>query len=140
MVLKTIGRSKKKNKARYDITDVILKDISKIIKEFEKLLYQGYVRKRTKHEPTDSYLYLARYIHKCMMRAHNLNLYVHSVITEMTSTQWITILRVCSSAESESKRVIADENRSGVYPTGRDIIIRLIINESSANTSKPESV
>ena len=46
--IKTIVRSKKKKKARYDITNVILKEISKSIKEFEKLPYEGYVRKRTK--------------------------------------------------------------------------------------------
>ena len=57
MGLKTVRRSKKK-KARYDITNVSLKDISNIIKEFEKLLYKGYVRKRSKYVPTDNYFYL----------------------------------------------------------------------------------
>ena len=40
--IKIIGRSKIK-KAGYAITIVSLKDISKIIKEFEKLPYEGYV-------------------------------------------------------------------------------------------------
>ena len=35
--IKTIGRSKKKKKARYSITNVSMKDIHNIIKEFEKL-------------------------------------------------------------------------------------------------------
>ena len=35
--LKTIVRSKKNKKARYDITNVSMKDISKMIKEFENL-------------------------------------------------------------------------------------------------------
>ena len=36
--------------------------ISKIIKEFEKSSYKGYVRKSPKYEPTDRYFYLARQI------------------------------------------------------------------------------
>ena len=42
--LKTILRSKKIKKARYAITNVSMKDISKIIKEFERFPYKGYVR------------------------------------------------------------------------------------------------
>ena len=42
--LKTIGRSKKYKKARYYITNVCLKYLSKMIKEFEKFPYEGYVR------------------------------------------------------------------------------------------------
>ena len=55
--LKTIVRPKKK-KARYAITSVSMKDLSKIIREFKMLPYEDYVRKRPKHEPTDSYLYI----------------------------------------------------------------------------------
>ena len=46
--------SKKWKKAMYAITNVSLGDLSKIIKDFERLPYKGYVRKVTKHEPTDS--------------------------------------------------------------------------------------
>ena len=52
--IKTIRNSNKNKKARYSINNVSLKDISKIIKEFEKLSCEGYVRNRSKHEPTDS--------------------------------------------------------------------------------------
>ena len=45
-----IGSSKKEKKARYDITNVSLKNISKLIKAFEKVTYEGYVRKRPKIE------------------------------------------------------------------------------------------
>ena len=31
-----------------------MKDLSKIIKEFEEFPYKGYVQKRPKHEPNDS--------------------------------------------------------------------------------------
>ena len=50
-----INVSSKVKKARYAITNVSMKDLSMIIKEFEKLPYKGYVWKRPKHEPTDSY-------------------------------------------------------------------------------------
>ena len=46
--INTIRIPKKNKKARYNITNVSLKDISKIIKEFEKLPYERYVRKRLK--------------------------------------------------------------------------------------------
>ena len=41
-------------KASYSITNVSLKDISNIIKEFDRLPYEGYVQKRTKCEPIDN--------------------------------------------------------------------------------------
>ena len=47
--LKTIVRSNKKKSYRYAINNVSMEDISKIIKEFEKLPYKGYVRKSLKH-------------------------------------------------------------------------------------------
>ena len=49
MVLKTNIRSKKNKKARYVITNVSMKELSNIIKEFEKLPYTGCVWKRPKH-------------------------------------------------------------------------------------------
>ena len=57
MGLKTIWRSNREQKGRYAITNASMKDISKIIKEFEKLLYEGYVQNSPKHEPTDSYFF-----------------------------------------------------------------------------------
>ena len=56
--LKTISRRGKK-KERYSITNVSMKDISKIIKEFEIFPYEGYVQKRPKYETNDSYFHLA---------------------------------------------------------------------------------
>ena len=60
MGLNTNVRSKKCKKERYSITNISMNDLSKIIKEFEKLPYKSYVCKMTKHEPTASYFYLAR--------------------------------------------------------------------------------
>ena len=74
--IKTNVRSKKDKKARYAITNSSMKDIQNIIKEFERLPYEGYVHKRPKYEPTDSYFYLARQISKCGMRADVFNLHV----------------------------------------------------------------
>ena len=71
--------SKKYKKKRYDIGYVSMKELLKIIREFEKLPYKSYERRRTKHEPTDSYLYLSRYLVKCMMRDYSLNLLVYTV-------------------------------------------------------------
>ena len=78
---KTKARSQKYKKARYAIINVSEKDISKIIKEFEKIEKLTYEKKRPKHEPTDSYFHLARQIAKCMMRSDNLNWYDHGNYT-----------------------------------------------------------
>ena len=50
---KTKARSKKYKTARYTIGNVSEKDLSKIIKEFEKIEKLTYEKKRPKHEPTD---------------------------------------------------------------------------------------
>ena len=47
------------------------KDLSKIIKDFEKIEKLPYEKKKTTHEPTDSYFHLARHLAKCMMRSNN---------------------------------------------------------------------
>ena len=53
-------RLQKYKKARYDIGNVSEKDLSKIIREFDKFKKLPYEKKRPKHEPTDRYFYLAR--------------------------------------------------------------------------------
>ena len=94
-----------------------MKDISNIIKEFEKLPNKGYLQKRPKNEPTDTYCYLAIQLSKCMMRADALNLHVDPVRTEMTSMQQIMISHVCDSYKSKSKGIIKDENLLQVCST-----------------------
>ena len=79
------------------MTNLSMKDISKVIKYFERLPYKGYMHKRPKHEPTDSYFYLAKYLAKCMMRSDAFNSNVKPIRMEMTSTQQIMILHVCDS-------------------------------------------
>ena len=68
------------------------------------------MRKITKHEPADSYFYLARQLDKFMMRYDTFNFHVDPERTEMNSPQWIPILKVYSSDKSESKGVITDKN------------------------------
>ena len=66
----------KYKKARYAIGNVSKKDLSKIIREFEKLPYEIYEKERPKHDPTERYFYLSRHLSKCIMRADVLNLHV----------------------------------------------------------------
>ena len=47
-------RPHKHKKARYAIGNVNKKDLSKIIKEFDKFEKLTYEKKRLKHEPTES--------------------------------------------------------------------------------------
>ena len=84
--LKDKARTKKYKKDRYAIGNVRKKELSKIIREFEKLPYQTYEREMQKHEPTDSYFYLAIQLAKCMMRADALNWHDYGGYTEMNST------------------------------------------------------
>ena len=118
-----------------DIANVNIKDISNIIKDFEKFPYDGYVQKRPNHEPTDSNFYLARYLAKCMIRAGAFNLYVEPVRMEMTGIQQIAISHVCSSDENESKGIIVGKTISQVCSTDKNKPERGIANEFSTEDS-----
>ena len=72
-------KTKGKKKSRYVITNVSLKYLSRIIKKFQKLPYEGYVQKRSKHESTDSYFNIVIQLDNCMMR---LNLHIGPVKTQ----------------------------------------------------------
>ena len=74
-------RPHKYKKAMYAIGNVSMKEILKIIREFEKSPYESYEKKRHKHEPTYSYFYLEINIAKSMMRANALNSHVYPVRT-----------------------------------------------------------
>ena len=77
---------KRYKNSRYAIGNVSKKELSKIIREFEKLPYKSYARKRPINEPTDIYLYPAIHLAKCMMRADVLNSHTYPVRTEITVT------------------------------------------------------
>ena len=55
-------RPYKYKNSKYDIGNFSKKELSKIIREFEKLPYESYEKKSPKHDPTDSCLYLAIHI------------------------------------------------------------------------------
>ena len=92
--IKTIVQPKKGKKSRCVITNVSMNFISKIIKTFENLPYKGYVRKRPKHEPTDSNFCLVGKLSKCMMISDAFNMHVDPVITKITGMQQILISHV----------------------------------------------
>ena len=54
MVVLFLLTSQNYEKARYAIGNVSKKELSKIIKEFEKIEKLPYEKNRPKHEPTDS--------------------------------------------------------------------------------------
>ena len=103
MGLKAKSRPKKCKQERYDIGNVSNKNLSEIIKEFDKLPYQTYERRRPKHEPTNSYFYLARKLVKCMMKSDALNSHVYPVRTDINTIKQIPILHACSTYKSELK-------------------------------------
>ena len=82
LYFKTKVGSQKYKKAEYAVGNFREKDISKIIQEFEKIQKLPYEKKRPKHEPTESYLHLAREIAKFMMRSDKLNWYGHGGYTK----------------------------------------------------------
>ena len=101
---KTKVRSPKYKKARYAIVNVSEKNLSEIIKEFEKIEKLPYEKKRPKHEPTDSYFHLVRQLAKCMMISDNLNWYDHGGYTKMTAPY----LNVNVTNEGKSKHSIVN--------------------------------
>ena len=122
------GQSKasKIKKARYSIGNVSNKYLSKIIREFEKFKKLPSEKKRPKHEPTDSYFYLARKLAKCMMRSNTLNWHDCGSYTEMTAPS----LNVNATNEVESKRIILHEGLSHSFSTNESKSKRSIVNET----------
>ena len=75
------------------------------MREFEKPPYEIHEKKSPRHEPTDSYFYLARNIEKCMMIADALNSHVYPVRTEMTTTKQIPTSHIFLYARERINRV-----------------------------------
>ena len=108
LAFKTKVRSPKYKKAKYDIRNVSEKDLSKIIKEFEKI-DNCLMRRRGPHMSLLRAIFIKqREIAKCMMRSDNLNWYNHGGYTEMTAPY--STINVTN--ESESKRSIVNETLS----------------------------
>ena len=62
-----------------------MKDLSNIIKEFEKMVKVPYVERIPKQEPTYSYYHLVRCITEFMMRSDEHNRHVHGSYAEETA-------------------------------------------------------
>ena len=77
LVFKTKLRSPKYKKVRYAIGNVSEKDLSEIIKSFEKIEKLPFEKNMSKHEATPSYFHLLRQLANCMMRYDQLNRHVH---------------------------------------------------------------
>ena len=105
------GQSKAKEikKAGYEIGNISMKDLSNIIRDFDKFFYKSYERRRPKHEPTDSYFYPSIKLAKCMIRSDALNSHVCLVRTKITGTKQIPISHIFSTDKSGSKEFPVDE-------------------------------
>ena len=130
--LKDKARPNKCKKARYAIGNFSKKDISKIIREFEKLPYESYERKSPKHECTDSYFYLARQIAKCIMRDDSLNLHVYPVRTEMTATELIPTSHICSTDKIKLKEFLVDKTLLQICSMYKDELKGIIVDKFSS--------
>ena len=82
LAFKTKVRSQKYKKAMYAIGNVSKKDLSKIIKEFEKIGKVTYVKRIPKHDPNSRYYHLLRCITECMMRSDEFNRHMHGSYAE----------------------------------------------------------
>ena len=92
------------------------KDLSKIIREFERFEKFSYEKKRPKHEPTDSNFYLARQLAKCMVRSDTLNWKNYGGYKKMTATS----SSINSTDKDELKRIIMHETLSQNCSANKD--------------------
>ena len=108
LAFKTKVRSPKYKKARYAIGNVSEKDLSKIIKEFEKIGKLPYEKRIPKHVPTPSYFHLVRQLDKCMIRSDQINRHDHGSYAEKTAPS----SNVNVTEEDESKEIIVHKTLS----------------------------
>ena len=120
------ARLQKHKKARYAIGNVSKKDLSRIIREFEKIKKLPYEKKRPKHEPTDRYFHLARHLANFMMRADTLNWHNYGSYTEMTTPS----SNVYSLDKDKSKHIIVHKNLSQNCSTNNEKSKCSIVNET----------
>ena len=103
--------------------------------------------KISKHEHTDSYFNTTRHISKCMMK---LNSHVVPVRTQTTNTQKMNNVeistqktpnfRICSTEESESKRIKVYERESHICATEDRKSKRVIVYACYLDKSESKSV
>ena len=85
-----------------------MKDLSNIIKEFEKIGKVPYVKRIPKHEPTSSYYHLVGCIAECTLRCGEDNQHVHSGYVEETAPS----SKVNDTDEDEPKEFIVHKTVS----------------------------
>ena len=83
-----------------------MKDLSNIIKEFEKHFRVPYVKRIPKHEPTSSYYHIVECIAYFMLRCGEYNQHVHGGYAEETAPS----LNVNNTDEDETKEFIVHES------------------------------
>ena len=105
--------------------NVSQKDLSKIIREFEKFGKLPYEKKRNKHEPTDSYFYLSRQLDKCMLISDTLDWHGYGGYTKITAL----CLNIYSTDEDESKRIIVHKTLSQNCSANKDKSKQRIVNK-----------
>ena len=130
-------RSQKSKNSRYAIVNVSEKDLSKIIKEFEKIEKLPYEKKRPKHEPNDSYFHIERSLAKCMMISDNLNWHDHGGYTEINAPS----LNVNVTVDDESKEIIVhktlwENSSTDISKSERNIINETLSQNNSADISE----
>ena len=133
LAFNTKVRSPKYKKTRYAIENFSEKDLSKIIKEFEKIGKLPYEKKRPKHEPTSRYFHLVRQLAKCMMRSDQLNWHVHGSYVDKTAPS----SNVNVTDEDESKEIIVHEtlsenNSKDVSKSERNVVNETLSQNNSA--------
>ena len=129
-------RPKKYKKLWYSIRDISRKDLSKVIREFEKLPYKSHERRRPKYEPTDSYFYLTIQITKRMMRDDTLNSYVWPVRTEMTGTKHIPTSHICSTEKMKWKEFLVDKTLSHMCYTYKNESKSMLVDKCSMKSDE----
>ena len=82
-----------------------MKDLSNIIKEFEKYFKVTYVESIPKHDPASSYYHLVGCIAECMLRSDEYNRNFHGIYAEDTDPS----SNVNDTDEDESKEIIVHE-------------------------------
>ena len=82
-----------------------MKELSNIIKEFEKIVKVPYVKSIPKHEPTSSYYHLVGCIADCMLICGEDNQHVHDGYTEETAQS----SNINDTDKDESKEFIVNE-------------------------------
>ena len=85
-----------------------MKDLSKFIKEFEKIVKVTYVKRIPKHEPTSSYYHLVGCMTECMMRSDEHNRHMHDSYAEETDLS----SNVNVTDEDKSKEIIVHKTLS----------------------------